>query len=164
MWLNCKAIKKWQPPYSTSTPPPSFQVYPSFLAKKFALPQLINFQKVLPPLILGWGGGGGGGSNYVGFYQMKLISWESYGQILQTFSKYCTRQYLILFRMWIYSKSSLTGIMFGFKKLKKYPVEIFIFCYDYKHLPFSNKIYQPEINFTRPFNVIPRTIPCNSII
>ena len=23
-----------------------------------------------------------------------------------------------------------------------------IFCYGYKHLPFSNKPYQPEMNFT----------------
>ena len=24
---------------------------------------------------------------------------------------------------------------------------MFIFCYDYKHLPFSNKPYLPEMNF-----------------
>ena len=144
-------------------PPPLLSGLPLLSSKKIRTPPVNQFSEGPTPFNNGQGGGGGG-SNYVGFYQMKLISWESYGQILQTFSKYCTRQYLILFRMWIYSKSSLTGIMFGFKKLKKYPVEIFIFCYDYKHLPFSNKIYQPEINFTRPFNVIPRTIPCNSII
>ena len=43
-----------------------------------------------------------------------------------------------------------------------YTLEIFIF-YDYKHLPFSNKPYQPQINFTRPFNVMPKTDACNSI-
>ena len=35
-----------------------------------------------------------------------------------------------------------------FKNQNEYTVEIFIvFCYDYKHLPFSNKRYQPEMNF-----------------
>ena len=50
--------------------------------------------------------------------------------------------------MGTYSKSLLTGSSakstfrkdFDFKKLKKYTVEILTtFCYDYKHLPFSNK-------------------------
>ena len=35
MQLNCKVIKKWQPPISTSTPP--FQGYPTFL-KIFGIP------------------------------------------------------------------------------------------------------------------------------
>ena len=41
MWLNCKVIKKWQPPISTLTP--SFQVYLPFLAKNFEPPQVTQF-------------------------------------------------------------------------------------------------------------------------
>ena len=59
--------------------------------------------------------------------------------------------------MLTYSKSLLTGInanstfrtVLDFKKLKtrQHAVEIFIiFCYDYKHLPFSSKPYQPQMN------------------
>ena len=58
--------------------------------------------------------------------------------------------------MRIYSKSLLTGIsenstfrtVFDFKKIKIiYFWDIYYFYYEYKHLPFSNKPYQPEINF-----------------
>ena len=56
MWLNCKVIKKWQLPISTSTPPP-FQVYPLFLAKNFVTPLVTQFSDPFNK-------GGGGGSNY----------------------------------------------------------------------------------------------------
>ena len=47
--LNCKVIKKLQPPISTSTPP--FLVYPPFLAKNFVpTPKWLNFWKVVPPI------------------------------------------------------------------------------------------------------------------
>ena len=58
--------------------------------------------------------------------------------------------------MWIYSKSLLTGIsanstfrtVIDFKKIKIiYCWDIYYFCYDYKYLLFSNKPYQPQINF-----------------
>ena len=42
-------------------------------------------------------------------------------------------------------------------------MEIFIFCYDYKHPPFSKEPYQPKMNFSRPLNVIPWTVACNSV-
>ena len=41
MQLNCKVIKKWQPPISTSTLP--FQGYPPFLAKFLVPPQVTQF-------------------------------------------------------------------------------------------------------------------------
>ena len=49
--MNCKVIKKWQPPVSISSPP--LQVYPPFLAKKFVLsPKWLNFWRSYPsPLI-----------------------------------------------------------------------------------------------------------------
>ena len=58
--MNCKVIKKWQPPHFYINLPP-FQVYPSFLAKTFEpLPKWLNFWEVLPPpsppLIRGRGG------------------------------------------------------------------------------------------------------------
>ena len=58
MQLNCKVIKKWQPPISTSSPP--FQSYPLFLANFLVhpSPKWLNFWKVLPlrlPLIRGEG-------------------------------------------------------------------------------------------------------------
>ena len=67
--------------------------------------------------------------------------------------------------MGTYSRSLLTGIsakstfrkVFDFKKLKiiQYTVDIFIiFCYDYKHLPLSNKPNQPESNFTRKLYIL----------
>ena len=56
MWLNCKVIKKCQPPsppfISASTSP--FQVYPPFLAKNFVPTQVTQFSE-----------GGGGVFNYV---------------------------------------------------------------------------------------------------
>ena len=67
-----------------------------------------------------------------------------------------TRQYFFLSQMWIYSKSLLTGISvnstfwtaFDFKKINIVcRWDIYYFCYDYKHLPSSNKPYQPEIKF-----------------
>ena len=45
MQLNCKVIKNGNPPFSTATPPPPFQGYPSFLAN-FLVPPLskwLNF-------------------------------------------------------------------------------------------------------------------------
>ena len=46
--MNCKVIKKWQLPISTSTPP--LKVYPPFLAKNFVPlpPKWLHFWKVLP--------------------------------------------------------------------------------------------------------------------
>ena len=38
---------------------------------------------------------------------------------------------------------------------------MFIFYYDYKHLLFLDKPYEPEINFARSLNVMPRTVACN---
>ena len=56
MQLNCKVIKKWQPPISASSPP--FQGCPPFLAKCLVPPsKWLNFWKVQPqsppPLIRG---------------------------------------------------------------------------------------------------------------
>ena len=78
--------------------------------------------------------------------------------ILQTFSTENVPYNTFFSLMWVYSKSSVSGIgakstftinnVFHIKKLKiiEYTAEIFIFCYDYKHLPFSNKPYPPAMN------------------
>ena len=90
----------------------------------------------------------------------------------EIFHRRCTINYLSHSHMWTYSKSLLTGIIakstfrkvFGFKILKLYYWDIYYFCYDYKHLPFSNKLWQPEINFpSRPSNVMPRTVAKSSL-
>ena len=47
MQLNCKVIKKWLPPISTSTPP--FQSYPPFLAKFLVPPSDSIFGMSCPP-------------------------------------------------------------------------------------------------------------------
>ena len=106
------------------------------------------------------------------FYQTKMRFSESCGQMLQIFfHRGCTRQYFFLSQMWTNSKSLLIWInekstfrkLFDFKKLKiVYCWDVYFF-YDYNYLPLSNKSYQPEKNFTRPFNVMPRTVACNSI-
>ena len=61
MWLNCKVIKKWQPPHFYINPP--FQIYPPFLAKNFVPPQVTQFlegpTRPHPSFHKG-----GGGSNY----------------------------------------------------------------------------------------------------
>ena len=71
----------------------------------------------------------------------------SHSQILTCFKSLLTR----------ISARSTFKTVFHFKMLNilwdrkytKYAIEIFIiFCYEYKHLPFSNMPYQPEINFT----------------
>ena len=58
--LNCKVIKRWQSPISTSMPP--FQVYSPFLAKNFVPPpppsELI-FGRSYPLIIRGRGAGEG---------------------------------------------------------------------------------------------------------
>ena len=67
MQLNCKVIKKWQPPISASKPP--FQGYPPFLLKFLVppLPQVTQFLEGLrrsyppPPHPFNKGAGG---SNY----------------------------------------------------------------------------------------------------
>ena len=97
---------------------------------------------------------------------------ESYCQVLQTFSTEDVPDNTSF--SLTYCKSLLTGIsakssfikVFYFKKLKKYCVllrYLLFFVNDCKHLPFSSKLYQPEMNFTRPFNVVPRTVACNRI-
>ena len=73
MQLNCKVIKKRQPPISTSTPP--FQGYPPFLANFLVPPhpQVTQFLKVLPPpspLIMG---GGGGVPTMSGQYSARIL-------------------------------------------------------------------------------------------
>ena len=59
--------------------------------------------------------------------------------------------------MWPYSKPLLTGISVksnfktavDFKRLKIiYHGDIYYFRYDYKHLPFLDKPYKLEMNFT----------------
>ena len=69
--------------------------------------------------------------------------------------------------MWTYSKYLLTGIrakstfktVFDFKKM----IYLF-FCYDYKHLPFSNKPYQPEMNFTEKKYLPGLLMPCPAFL
>ena len=83
------------------------------------------------------------------------------------FHRRCIRQYSFLFHTF-YIETGISATFrkdFDFKKLKivLYTVGIFIFCYYYKHLLFSNKPYQPEWNLTRPFNIMPRTVACNRI-
>ena len=81
-----------------------------------------------------------------------------------SFHRRCTRQYIFLSQLWTYYKSLLTGIsakttarkVFDFKKLKTI-VKIFI-CYDCKYLPFANKLYHPEMNITKPYNVMLRVV------
>ena len=86
MWLNCKVIKKWQPPISTSTPP--FQVYPPFLVKNFVPHKWLNFWKFLPPFKKG----GGWGSDYVIFINyfntgtISVKEWSS-NVIISVFSR-----------------------------------------------------------------------------
>ena len=41
MQLNCKVIKTWQLPLSTSTPP--FQSYPAFLVRFLVPPEVTQF-------------------------------------------------------------------------------------------------------------------------
>ena len=75
-------------------------------------------------------------------------------------------QYIFLSKMWTYYKYLLTGIsakstarkVFDFKKLKTI---VKIFIYDCKHLPFANKLYHPEMNIAKPYNVMLRVAACN---
>ena len=39
-----------------------------------------------------------------------------------------------------------------------------IFCYDYKHLPFSNKPYQPEMNFTENKHLPDHLMSCSGLL
>ena len=62
MQLNCKVIKKWQPPFPPflHQPFPSFEGYPPFLAKSLVPHQVTQFLEGPTPL-----NKGRGGSNYV---------------------------------------------------------------------------------------------------
>ena len=66
MQLNCKVIKKWQPPISTSAPP--FQGYPPLSSKILGSPSSDSiFGRSYPPLIRGGGEGG---------FQLCLLVWS----------------------------------------------------------------------------------------
>ena len=72
--LNCKVIKKWQPPISTSTSSPIFRFLPPFLAKKLCTPppQVTQFLEG-PTLTPSFNRGGGQRSNYVGAVEKTLF-------------------------------------------------------------------------------------------
>ena len=81
-------------------------------------------------------------------------------------ASFCPRSDLILKPYWLGCVQRLPSekcLMLKMLKIASYSVEIFIFCYDYKHLPFSNKPYQPEMKFSSPFNIMTRTVASNSI-
>ena len=84
----------------------------------------------------------------IGFYRTKLtISRELMPNTTDFFHRRQTRQYFFPSQIWTYSKFLLTEIsanstfrkVFDFKKLKIIYCSNTYFCYDYKHLPFSNK-------------------------
>ena len=104
---------------------------------------------------------------------MKLISSESYCQILQTFSRKIVLDNTSFSQMWIYSKPFLVVIsanstfrtLFDFKKLKIICCwDIYHFCYDYKLLPFSNKPYQPEMNFIENKHLLGLLVSCSGLL
>ena len=82
-----------------------------------------------------------------------------------SFHRICTMQCIFLSKMLTYYKYLLTGIsatstarkVFHFKKLKAI---VKIFIYDWKHLPFANNLYHPEMNIAKPYNVMLRVVAC----
>ena len=97
--------------------------------------------------------------------------------LLRTFSRKIVRQYFFLSQMWTYSKYLLTGIsanstfrtVSDFKKLKiKYSWDIYYFfaiitsiCLSQISLINQNELYWEQI-LTRPSNVMPRIVTCNT--
>ena len=74
MQLNCKVIKKRQPPISTSTPP--FQGYPPFLANFLVPPPPPSdsiFEDSTSPFPFNNGGGGGGVPTMSGQYSARIL-------------------------------------------------------------------------------------------
>ena len=73
MQLNCKVIKKWQPPSPHFYINPLFSGYPPFLAKVLVHHKWLNFRKILPSTPLIRERRGRGGSNYDTCFQLETI-------------------------------------------------------------------------------------------
>ena len=66
------------------------------------------------------------------------------------FFVFCTTFFIAKIVKWIFFGFRYNGKIDAFcnpNALNLNPDLLFIYCHDYKHLPFSNKPYQPEMNF-----------------
>ena len=71
MQLNCKVIKKWQPPSHRFYINPSFSGLSSLFSKIFGTPQVTQFSE--GPTVHPFNKGGGGDSNYDTCFQLETI-------------------------------------------------------------------------------------------